>query len=203
MALTFPLSLAQFQDKLKISVAEFYLSNPRQVDRTASGTQLTASLGSAVWRGSFQIPPTNSRADAAEVDALLSVLDRAGSSFLIYDPSKPDPASGGTGTATLSTISGTDRREITISGGPTLAPGDLLSFTYGSSPTRYSLHRIVTVSGSTLEVTPFVPDGATTGVTITFSKPTMKAVLLPDPDFGSHRAVISSGKSFGFVQTYR
>lgn len=203
MALTYPLSLAAFQDKFRISVAEFYLNNPRQIDRTASGTQNSASLGDAVWQGSFQVPPTNSRSEAAQLDALLSVLDRAGSSFLVYDPSKPDPASGGTGTGTLASISGTDRRLITITGGPTLTAGDLLSFTYGSSPTRYALHRIVGISGSEIEVTPFIPDAATTGVTVTFNKPVMKAVLRPDPDYGSHRPVVSSGKQFSFVQTLR
>ena len=203
MPLSYPLSLADFQDKLKLSSVEFFLSNPRQIDRTAGGVQNSASLGEAVWHGMFTLPPTNSRAYAAEIDAILSVLDRAGSSFLIYDPSKPAPASGGTSTATISSLNGSDRRLMTISGGPTLAPGDMLSFTYGSSPTRYSLHRIVTLSGSTLEVTPFIPENATTGATVTFVKPVMKAVLRPDPNYGTHSPVISGGKSFSFVQTLR
>lgn len=203
MPLSYPLSISAFQDKLKISSVELFLSNPRQVDRTAGGAQNSASLGNAVWHGMFTIPPTNSRADAAEIDALLSALDRAGSSFLVYDPSKPAPASGGTSTATISALNGSDRRLMTISGGPTLAPGDLLSFTYGSNPTRYSLHRIVTLSGSTLEVTPFIPVGATTSATVTFVKPVMKAVLRPDPNYGTHRPVVSGGKSFSFVQTLR
>ena len=31
MALSYPLSLAAFQDKAKITVAEFVLNNPRQI----------------------------------------------------------------------------------------------------------------------------------------------------------------------------
>jgi len=203
MAFTYPLSLSQFQDSLKLSISEFYLSNPRQMSRTAEGTQLTASLGEAVWQGSFSLPPTNDRHESARIDSLLSVLDRAGSSFLVYDPVKPLPASGGTTSATIASLNSSDRRVMTITGGPTLAAGDLFSFTYGSSPTRYSLHRIVSVSGSTLEVTPFLPVGTTVGATLTFEKPVMKAVLMPSPDFGSHRPVISGPKSFSFVQTYR
>lgn len=203
MAFTYPLSLAQFQDSLMLSVAEFFLSNPRQIDRTAEGTQLTASLGSAVWQGSFTIPNLVGRGESGRQDALLSVLDRAGSSFLVYDPAKPDPASGGTATATIGSLDANDRRVMTISGGPVLAAGDLMSYTYGSSPTRYALHRIVSVSGSTLEVTPFIPDGAQVGATIIFNKPVMKAVLRPDPDYGSQRAVVSGAKQFSFVQTFR
>jgi len=203
MPLTYPIPLAAFQDQFNVSMSEFYINNPRQIDRTAGGSQNSASLGDAVWRGSFSVPPTNVRATSAALDALLSALDRAGSSFLVYDPSKPNPASGGTGTATITSLNPSDRRLMTISGGPTLAPGDLLSFTYGSNPTRYSLHRIVTISGSTLEVSPFVPSGATTSATVTFNKPVMKAVLLPNPDFGSHGPAISSGKQFSFVQTLR
>lgn len=203
MALSFPLSLAAFQDKFTISMASMWISEPRQIDRTASGTILPASLGDAVWRGSFQVPPTNDRSEAGQLDALLSILDRAGSSFLVYDPRKPYPASGGTSTGTINSISGSDRRTITITGGPTLTPGDLFSFTYGSSPTRYSLHRIVDISGSDIEVTPLIPVGAATGATVTFTKPVMKAVLQPDPSYGAGRPVISEGPSFSFVQTLR
>lgn len=203
MAFTYPLSLAQFQDTVTLSVSRFYLSNPRQIDRTASGTQLSASLGEAIWRGSFTIPNTTDRGDSGRIDALLSVLDRAGSSFLIYDPTQPAPASGSTTSATISSLNSSDRRVMTITGGPTLAAGDLFSFTYGSSPTRYGLHRIVSVSGSTLEVTPFLPADVTVGTTLNFDKPVMKAVLLPDPDYGSHAPVVSGAKSFSFVQTLR
>jgi len=203
MPLSYPLSLADFQDKLKLSSAEFFLNNPRQIDRTAGGVQNSASLGEGVWHGVFNLTLTTDIPFAAEIDALLSALDRTGSSFLVYDPSKPAPASGGTSTATISSFDAGDRRLMTISGGPTLAPGDMLSFTYGSSPTRYSLHRIVTLSGSTLEVTPFIPAGATTGATVTFVKPVMKAVLRPDPNYGVHAPVVSGGKSFSFVQTLR
>lgn len=202
MALVFPLSLAVFQDKLKIASASMWLTEPRQVDRTASGTMLTASLGDAVWRGSFQIAPTNNRTTAGEIDALLSILDRAGSSFLVYDPRYPAPASGGSGTGTIATIAAS-RRSLTITGGPTKTAGDMLSFTYGSSPTRYALHRIVNISGSDVEVTPHIQPAVTTGATVTFTKPVMKAVLQPDPGYGAGRPVIYEGPQFSFVQTLR
>jgi|AntRauTorckE5430_2_1112549.scaffolds.fasta_scaffold17752_2 hypothetical protein len=214
MALSYPLSLAAFQDRAKITVAEFVINNPRQISRTAGGSQLSASLGDSVWRGSFETPPTNVRAETAAIDALLSVLDRAGSSFLVYDPSKPYPADDLTGsitgsaTVTIRSLSSSDARVMALNGLPngfSLRAGDLIGWTYGSSPTRYALHRLVEDASGTdaFEVTPFIQPGASAGAAVTLIKPVMKAVLLPNPGFGSHRAVISSGKQFSFVQTLR
>ena len=214
MALSYPLSLAAFQDKAKITVAEFVLNNPRQISRTAGGSQLSASMGSSVWRGSFETAPSNVRSEAAALDALLSVLDRAGSSFLVYDPSKPYPADDPTGATTggasitIRSLDSSDARVMALNGLPngfSLRAGDLIGWTYGSSPTRYALHRLVEDATGTnsFEVTPFIPDGAVINAAVTLIKPVMKAVLEPAPGYGSHRAVISSGKQFSFVQTLR
>lgn len=128
MPLSYPISLALFQDKFKISMAQFYVNSPRQVDRTAGGSQNSASLGDAVWRGSFSVPPTNQRSVSAQLDALLSVLDRAGSSFLVYDPSKCFPAEDpggsilGGANVTIGSLSGTDARLMSLSGLPAVLP---------------------------------------------------------------------------------
>jgi len=90
---------------------------------------------------------------------------------------------------------------LTITGGPTLGAGDLLSIAFGSG--QYSLHRVVDISGSDIEVSPFIPTGITGGETITFEKPVMKAILEPKLDYGAHRPVITAGSSFSFVQTLR
>lgn len=218
MALTFPLSIAAFQDKFTFASAEMFLHEPRKIDRTASGQVLAASLGSAIWRGSFQVPPTGSRAEAGERDALLSVLDRAGSSFMVYDPRKPYPASDPDGTGLGGTTPAIDslavnNREIALRGLPAgyvLTAGDLIGWQYGSSPTRYALHRLVTgavASGTgvtpSFELTPFVQPGVLTGTAVTLYKPPIKAVLEPGPRYGAGRLVISEGPQFGFVQTMR
>jgi len=219
MPITYPLSLAAFQDKARITVAEFYINNPRELGRTAGGSQLSASLGDSVWRGSFQTAATNVRAQSAAMDALLSVLDRAGSSFLVYDPSKPYPADDPTGsilgasTVQVASLSSSDARLISLKGLPAsyqLRAGDLIGWTYGSSPTRYALHRIVEdvqASGagttSSFEVTPFIEPGVAVDFGVTLVKPVMKAVLVADPGYGMHQPVISTGKQFSFVQTQR
>jgi len=219
MPLTYPLSLAAFQDKAKIAVSEFYINNPRELGRTAGGSQLSASLGDAVWRGSFETAPTNVRAQSAAMDALLSVLDRAGSSFLVYDPSKAYPADDPTGsllggaTVRVASLIGSDARLLSLKGLPAsyqLRAGDLIGWTYGSNPTRYALHRIVEDvqaggigTTSSFEVTPFIEPGVAVDAVVTLVKAPMKAVLVAGPGYGMHQPVISTGKQFSFVQTQR
>jgi len=223
MPLSYPLSLADFQDVITISERGFSIRSPRKVDRTASGVPLTASLGEPVWRGSFSVPPTNNRSQAARIDTLLSVLDRAGSTFLVYDPAKPYPAmdpDGSLSSATSPTIrflDATDARLVGLEGivsggnGFQIKAGDYIGWTYTvNGDTRYALHQAVEDAtpngvGNTqlFEVTPFIQPGVVVGDPVTMVKPPMKAVLEPDPSYGTARAAVSAGPSFSFVQSLR
>lgn len=216
MPLAFPLVLAEFQDRLKISVSQLVVNTPMQIDRTASGVPLPAQLGEPVWRGAFSLPPTNNRSDAARIDALLSVLDTPGASFLVYDPSKTHPADDPTGallgaaTPQIVELDAGDARMLRINGLPgnyQLRGGDLMGVQYGSSPTRYALHRIVSdikagPVGATVffQVTPPIQPGVTTGAAVTLIKPVIKARLEPNPGYGVQRPVVSEGPQFSFVQ---
>ena len=107
-----------------------------------------------------------------------------------------------------------DNRRLKISGLPAnyvLTLGDIIGFTYGSSPTRYALHQVasvsVTASGAGLtdwvELDPPIRAGATTSTAVALDRPTCKAVLVP----GSHTPAkvrrIGEGASFRFIQTLR
>ncbi len=220
MLATFPLSLAQFQDKIKISVAEFFPFEPRHIDRTASGAILSASIGSGAWRGSFVLPRRSRLAtNVAEVEALLSILDRTGASFLVYNPSRthpyadPDGSILGAATPQIASLDAGDARAMSLSGLPAnyqLTAGDMLGYTYGSSPTRYALHRLVsdvqadgTGATALFEVTPLIQPAVTTGAAVTLIKPVMKAIMEPNPGYGAHRPVATDGARFTFVQTLR
>lgn len=216
MPLAFPLALAEFQDRLKISVSQLVINTPMQIDRTASGVPLPALLGEPVWRGSFSLPPTNNRSDAARIDALLSVLDTPGASFLVYDPSKTHPADDPTGallgaaTPTVAQLDAGDARMIKLQGMPGLywlRGGDLLGVQYGSSPVRYGMHRVVSdiqsgALGTTawFQVTPPLQPGIVVGDPVTLIKPVIKARLEPNPGYGVQRPVVSEGPQFSFVQ---
>lgn len=218
MPLTFPLPLSEFQERFTIASMRFALPATSQVDRTAGGGVLKASLGDELWRGSFSIPPTNDRSEAARLDGLISVLDRSGS-FFAFDASKPYPAADPDGwilegaTPSILSLDSGDARMVALQGLPAgydLTGGDLIGWAFGSDPVRYALHRIisdVTADGTgetqQFEVVPFIDPGAAPGMAVSLIKPVIKAVMEPDPGYAQHRPVVASGQQFSFVQTKR
>ncbi|MER3352442.1 MAG: hypothetical protein RLQ73_00560 [Hoeflea sp. D1-CHI-28] len=219
MALTYPLSVADFWGKLRMAATSFYLNEPQQIDRTAGGTVLKASLGESYWRGTgVMIPHRLDDLNGYEIEALLSVVNRAGSTFLCYDTRKPYPSADpdgsilGSSTPTISALNA-NNRQMNVTGLPSgyvLTAGDLIGWNYGSNPTRYTLHRIVkgvTASGAGtaigFEVAPFIPSGTTTGTPVSLIRPVVKAVLEPNLSFGAGQGVIMPGAQFSFVQTMR
>jgi hypothetical protein len=220
MALAYPLTEAQFMEKLPVASARVWIDEPRQNDRMANGTILPSSIGDPVWRGTITLTPHQiTDAKAYEIEALLSLLDRAGSSFVAYDTRRAYPAYDPDGTivdsySPIITQLAANNREMSIGGLPvgyTITPGDMLSFTYGANPVRRALHRAVT--GATVgagesetglfEVQPPIKSGALTGSSVRLKKPIMKAILEPGPDYGGGRPAVVPGASFSFVQTLR
>lgn len=215
-ALTFPLSLAAFQDTLSISSFRMECVEPAQEAQLADGTVIRSSLGEALWRGSFELI-IQTHAEAAAAEAILALAARPGASVLLYDPRRsapiadPDGSTISGSTPTLDAVA-TDRREVDVADLPSgyvLSRGDLLSFTYGSSPTRYALHRVVTGAtadgtglAADVEVTPAIRTGYSLGATITLVKPPMKAKIV-GVTTGQGGPVVTTGASLEFVQTLR
>lgn len=216
MALSFPLSAAQFYDMLRVRECSFDLGEAMQSAQTGAGEVITASLGTRLWSGSVSLA-LGTHAQVAETEAVLMMLREPGRSFFAYDFARQYPAAdvGGyiLGAATPTIASLPSSREIAITGLPAsylLAPGDRLSFEYGSSPTRYALHQVAVggradaLGNLTVEVTPSVRSGATAGTAITLVKPQMKAVLVPgSTQVGTSSAIVTGGASFNIIQTLR
>lgn len=216
MALTYPLSLAQFFDALPIASITMRPGDARSFSETGGGEQIAAQRGTRLWRGTVKIDLDTHTAIAA-IEAKLALLEEPGASFLIYDRRKPYPSAdpGGllvqSSTVRIASLNG-NNRELTLKGLPSgyvLTPGDLLGFTYGASPLRYALHRVVTGasangSGTTgsIEVTPYIRQGAAVDAIVTLGKPVCKAQLAT-ADYGSGRSVITEGGTFDFIQTLR
>lgn len=217
-ALTFPLSQAQFFAGLPVSSCSFHLPASLAISRTRGGAVTTARLSERLWTGRIEIAPRR-HADAAAIEAKISLLSEPGASFLAHPLPICGPISDPTG-ATLSGYSPviyalpSGGREMRISGLPpgfVLTAGDLIGWTYGSSPTRYALHRLVTgataggVGGDAgitalFEVTPPIRSGVTTGTAVTLVKPPVRAILLPGQAAVS-RPVVTTGLVLDFVQT--
>ena len=90
--------------------------------------------------------------------------------------------------------------------------GDMLAFSYGTSPTRFALHRVASLSKSAdvtgltgwIEVTPNIRDGASITDPITLYRPACKAKLIPGTsNTGTTRRTITEGAAFQFIQTLR
>lgn len=217
MALGNVLGLAQFWDKLKLTGVRFYAIEPQSMDRTAGGTVLKASIGESYWSGTATLVPNPiSNPLSYEIEALLSVVNRAGMSFMAFDPRRvypvADPSGSiiGASTAAIASI-GANNRDLALSGLPTgyvLTPGDMISAE--ASATNHALFRIVTggsadSSGETplMEVTPFIPPFVGVGNTVHLSRPRARFVLAEQPMYGNGRPAIVPGAEFSFVQTFR
>ena len=92
--------------------------------------------------------------------------------------------------------------------GYVLSPGDMLGWTYGSNPTRYALHRLVT--GATaegngicgpVEVTPRLR-GGTVGAAVDLVRPVCKAVV-DQAQAGAGDIVVTSGASLTWVESVK
>lgn len=214
---TAPFPLAEFFDGLGLVEARFYPSDARQTEETHGGEIITASLGPSLWNVSVTVR-SHPHAGAAQAVARIEELLEAGTSFMVYDPTRRFPQADPDGSilgAAAPTVGGirTGNREIIVNGLPagyTITRGDFVAFTYGD-PSRFALHRVTqTVSagaGGTIQYLRFnqpVRPGAANGDPITLIKPSCKAVVVPGSyDPPTHRAVISSGFSFQARQTLR
>lgn len=218
-ALTFPLSLAQFFAMLPIAPITLDLEENQYHSETGGGEILTADAGPRLWTGTVQLN-RRSHAQARLFEARARMLRQAGRSFFVtdyrnaYPSGDPDGSILGAASPTISAIDG-DSRRLSLQGLPagyTLTAGDQLSFAYGSNPTRYALHDVVSDteaadgSGnlSLLELSPFIRPGAVAGTAVTLIKPFCKAVMVPGsfrPSTGAR--VVSEAMQFTFKQTLR
>lgn len=217
-----PLTLAQLFDHalFGVSVMSCVIPDTRRFNKTAGGLVISSERGARLWQGSIQMTPLPN-ADASEIDAKMAVLTGSGMSFLMYDSRAAYPRSDPTGSilgassVILNTVNA-NLNDITLSGLPVgyvISPGDTLSFTYGSAPTRYALHRVVSggtaggtgITGS-IQVSPPLRTGYVAGTSpVKLVKALMTAVVVPGsyspPNFQPGK--VSSPGSFDFTQTLR
>lgn len=218
MAYSYPLPLADFMDVLPVQSITFDLPAAAEISKTQGGEILTAALGARLWQGTIKLDRMKLEEDD-NASAMLDVARQAGASFLVTDKKKPWPRGdfGGTGlasaTPTIASISA-DTRELGLAGLPpgyVIHRGDWLSFTYGSNPLRYALHRVASgaaadgagVAGP-MQVSPNIRAGAAVGAAVTLRKAVCKAIIVPGSvDMGTRASRLTTGVQFNWVQTLR
>lgn len=217
--LTFPLPLSDFFDLLPIEQATCDLTEALDIAQTGGGEVLAADLGPMLWAGQIDLG-IMTQAEAAAVRPLIGLLRRPAASFFVADPTRPWPrfdpggvilaASAGT-TAILAV--GGSMREISLKGLPAwyqISRGDLISFEYGSGPTRYALHEFIgsAQAGSNgqtalIEVNPPIRPGAAADTAVQLLWPRCKARLQPGAVTGTSKNTITGDASFAWTQTLR
>lgn len=211
MALTYPLSLAAFQDLLPIASVRFELMRQDEHSGLASGEVLAAELAPPLWMAQVSLEPMPI-ADAARIAALVEALDGSIQSFYLTRASHEYPFADPTGS-----ILGVSTPEIlsVASGGGAMAlaglpadyvltPGDLLSFAHGTSPVRQAFHRVVEAAtadgaGETAQFTvrPHLPAAAVAEIAVTLIRPAAKMALVPGSfDPGVTAGVMVRGMAF-------
>lgn len=213
MALSFPLSLAQFWSKLPIVSGTFDLTDATQQSQTRGGEIISATLGNRLWASTVTLGWLPLR-EAEEMLSLLDALREAGASFMAGPwPWCPPPGSLAGSSPKLHTVAA-NNCEIRISDLPAnfaVPAGTFVSFAYGGSPVRYALHRTVAAGAASgagltpaIEVRPHVRPGFVTSTAVSLARPACKMVLVP----GSVRPGTLSGRgrlgiTFSAIQTLR
>lgn len=219
MALGGFLSRSAFMRKLTIESASFAAPAQREVTNLASGEALSAEIAPALWSGKIGLSPMQG-SKAREIVSVLHHLEISGNAFRAFHPEKLWPltdAGGVTAAAATITISAHDASASTITlaglpNGYVISPGDMISWEYGSSPTRYALHEFregATVAAGTsgaLQVYPHIRGTVPTDAPAEMVRPWCKAIILPgSTDFGAWnaRSQTLDGVAFEFRQSLR
>lgn len=216
MAYSFPLQLSEFFEGLPIQTVAPDLGEAREFNQTGAGDIVSAALGPRLWRTDVSIR-LGRYTEMEQIRAKLDLLREGGSSFLIHSIPIMGPQYDpkglilGGANVTLSDVR-PNNKEISLAGLPvdyTLTIGDMLSFTYGSSPVRYAMHRVVKGGSANtgnalndIEVRPHIRPGYTIGAVVRLIKPIYKAKIMPNSvNAGTTGSQFTSGISFTAIQT--
>jgi hypothetical protein len=203
-------------DLFRVVGSTWRLNDPVVVNRLVGGEVLTASAGAPLWTGSLELVQ-GYHAHQAEIEARIIELQDPGVRFRTHDPRfngpRLDPGGFilGSATPTIHTLD-TDNLRLRVTGLPvgyTLSPGDYIGWTYGSSPTRRALHRVVTAATASaggltplFRVRPHIRLGAVTGAAVQLVRPQITARLI-GVDYGKVVPLITPGARLDFIQTLR
>lgn len=215
MALTFPVALANFQNKLAIRQLDFSLTDGREIaGETRDGEIITIEGMKQRWRGSFTLDGEALAQDDEPGRALIRALSRKGASVLITPMHYVRQSGWVNGTAgTIHDMR--NSREMRITGAVEnytgIKRGTFLGWQYGSNPLRYALHQVVetahaNASGITpwFEVTPEIRSGVSIGATVYNEQPVCKAIITPQSmQDGTLGPISAQGSTFDWVQTFR
>ncbi len=205
-ALTFPLSLAQFWEKLPIDDFSMEIGEALEISQLGGGGILTADLGERLWAGRVRLGRVTYD-EAAEVEGLISLLRAGKRTFQAYDIRRPECRAGALPPGFEPKVgpSGVTARTLSLVDLPAefvISPGDHLGL-------GGMLHRVV--QGGTvapggipeIEVTPEILPGPVAGDPVTLSRASIEAMIVPGSfEPGASRRHVLDGLSFSFIEVW-
>lgn len=193
MAVTFPLSTANFLDLIRVRTSEIRLMPQQQIGVQGSGGAIAKDLAGARWEADVETTYLN-RHQARTVEAHINKLVGSIGSFLLWDTRAWYPLNDPRGTilgATTVQIAGSTATGFSLKSAPAgyaFKAGDRFSLisTVGT-PSAYAYYELAedaTADGSgnvaTVVTNPYpLPSTYQTNDNLTFAKPVILALIVP------------------------
>jgi hypothetical protein len=190
MALTFPLSLAAFADRLQWADFDFQLMRFEEFLGSSRHQNIKNEVGDPAWSAFVELRVLKYSLKT-DIRATIEALGRPSSSFYLHNLRACGPMNDpagiilGSSVPLINTIGG--NRSLSLSGLPAgyvLKRGDFLSFDFATDPVRRGFHRLVedaTANGSgvtpSFEVEPYLKTGTSVALEVTLIKPSAKMAL--------------------------
>lgn len=216
MAITYPYSLADLADLLRVSSVTWDVQRNDEVSGLGDGRVWQAELAPPLWKAEVTLIDLGHN-QAKQIAALIRKLHGAQESFWLYDPlSKfpqydPDGTLMGSATPTVRVIA-SDRVRMGLKGLPNrykLAAGDKIQIAYGTNPVRNAFLEVCEATtasatdGTTVafHVFPAIPTGVVADLPVILVRPACKVFILP----GSHnpgraQGMVTSGAGFTAIE---
>ena len=191
MAVSFPLAVTAFMDLLKTEAVVPYLDFQQELSFIGSGGTIAKDLAPALWRAAIRTVPMD-HDELAYFMAMIEAMHGSTNTFYCYDTTrrypKLDPTGSivGSSAVKINGVSGTTALSLkALPASYVISVGDLLSFDYGSTPSR-AFHRAleqVTANGSgvtgNFDVSPPLRSGAAADISVSLKKPSCIMRMVP------------------------
>ena len=212
MAISYPYSLPDFADLLKISSVVWDIQRNDELSGSGDGRVWQAELAPPLWTGTVTLADMYN-AEAKQIAARIRKLHGAQEALFLYDPlskyPQADPDGTKLGAASVSIAAlGADNASMSLKGLPAgykLTIGDKMQIAYGDRHAFLELSETAAASGAgvtpVFEVFPHLPPGIAAGLNVALLRPACECVVMP----GSHNpgtasGPITTGATFKIIQ---
>lgn len=190
MTITYPRNDVMSAQRLIVQAPGFRLFELQVISRLRSGQLRGKSFSDPIWTASFATP-TITQDEAVDFEAVLNSLNGL-QAFVAYDDRRPYPLAHSTGnfndSAQINAIqnNGKTIQLYRCDPGFTVTRGDKMAVTFDGRTTLHQASETATPATGALtptgffDIAPNLPPGVLGGAPVTFKKPSVNMVVVPD-----------------------